>query len=478
MKTIVLAHQEVGCEQLTLDMLRAMFADTLRICAFRRDADCCNSAACKRASEFDRAGYQLFVQHCVEDGTLSLPASGDLTLVQIREPTLRALDKYARDLAKQERRHSVDTLQSWLADDAVRTIEFWRKWSAAPRGFLLRAEALAASAHETLDAALSAAGIHADDEALARAGDVAAASPGAEEVSVRSLERNPYFVRLYFTEYLNLLAQEAEYLGYPPWQEPRPAAGPITTIYRSRHALAERDFEQVLAILGPFVAVNPVEPDLRVMLGEALLETGREVEGRRALDNVLKSHPDHFEAAAVLARHAYGLGLSFEGRAILREAMARHGGTAWAREFLRQGTYDPEFMREMPEEAEPAVSREAVIEGFSWILGRRPESEQVIEDHRRLRDEDDLRLSLLHSQEFRDFHERFEAGTESAPGGGPGAVTRADLLGAVRWLLGRALRSRDEAEDLLRSATPAALRLKLIGHDEFAASWRHLMETY
>ena len=163
-------------------------------------------------------------------------------------------------------------------------------------------------------------------------------------------------MRLYFAEYLNLLAQEAEYLGYPTWQEPKPASGPITTIYRARRALAERDFEQVLAILGPFVAVNPVEPDVplpdqveqtprgrhqdidaaRVMLGEALLETGREVEGRRALDNVLKSHPDHFEAAAVLARHAYGLGLGFEGRGILREAMARRDGAAWARAFLEQ----------------------------------------------------------------------------------------------------------------------------------------------
>jgi hypothetical protein len=475
LKTVLFTHSPGAGEGQTIDIFRAAFDDTLRVCRFRRDAACCGAIACKRASEFDRAGYQLFVQDAVDDGTLEPPRSGDMVLAQIREPTLSALGRYARELAAARREHTVELLQSWLAEDALRLVDFWRKWSAAPRSVMLRAESLAAAPRKTLEDVLSECGLRADDDALSRAAE-AAVPPGAE-ISARTLEADAHFVRPCFVEYLNLLAEEADYLGYPTWQDPKTASGPVTTIYRARRALAERDYENVLAILGPFVAVNAVEAEVRAMLGEALLESGREVEGRRALDVALKARPDYFEAFAILARHAYRLGLTVEGRGFVREAMTKRDGAAWARCFLETSKLDPELLRQFPAADEPAVSRDAVVAGFTWILGRAPESDAVVEGHRRLHDEDDLRLSLLRSQEFRDFHHRFEAGEEHAPSDGE-AVTRDDVVQALRWMLGRPLRSREEANDLLASGTRAALRLKLVDGEEFRAAWSHLAESF
>jgi len=470
-KTLFLVYQLATGEELET-VLRSALGDTLRVCEFRVDADCCGSSSCRRASEFDRAGYRLFVQRAADDGSLELARNGDLTVVQLREPTRRALDLHHRNLAQSGRAPSAEALQSFLANEAVRTVDFWRKWnpSAGPRRFVLRTEALATSPRETLDELLSEAGIPPVEGDVAPARDIA-------DSSLRAFEADPDFLRPFFAEYMDLLAEEADYLGYPPWQDRKPASGPVTTIYRARRALAEGRFDEVISGLGAFLAVNGDQPEARAMLGQALLEAGREVEGRRALDGLLKSHPDHFDAYAILARHAHRLGLTIELRGILREAMARRCGPEWVRCFLLKNKIESDLARELPPVHEPPVGRQSVIAGFTWILGRKPESDATIEGHRQLHDDDELRTTLLRSQEFREFRERFEAGLETAPEGGEG-VAREDLLQALRWLLGRPLRSRAEADDLLGAPSPGALRFGLLGGEEFAQSWRHIAENF
>lgn len=469
MRTIFFIYQRAAGEQLAEDALRAAFGDTLRIASLDDQAES------KRASEFDRAGYRIFLRKGVDDSSLDVPKAAGPIMVLLREPTARALEGYRRDLAARGRAHSIEALQAYLANDAIATVDFWRKWSAAPRSIVLRGEDLATNARETLEAVFTAAGVQADETALARAVESASAG-GQSEVSLRTLEADPDFLRPYFAEYMNLLADEADYLGYPVWQDRKPAAGPVTTIYRSQRALAEGRFEDVLGVLGSFVAVNGALPEIRAMLGKALLESGREVEGRRALDGIVKAHPDYFDAFGVLVRHAYRLGLSLEVRGLLREAMAREGGPAWACGFLEKTRIDPGLLGEFPKRSEPPVGRGAVVAGFSWILGRPPESDAVIEVHRSLHDDDELRASLLRSQEFREFHERFAAGFEHPPEHGE-EVTREDLMQAVRWLLGRPLLSREEADDLLATPSRAALRLRLVGTEEFAQSYRPIAEN-
>lgn len=55
-------------------------------------------------------------------------------------------------------------------------------------------------------------------------------------------------------------------------------------------------------------------------------------------------------------------------------------------------------MNDMPTDARP--TREDVIAGFRWILGREPESEEVIAQHARLSNVASLRDTLLNSKEF------------------------------------------------------------------------------
>lgn len=463
-KTLFLVYQLATGEEIAETALRTALGDDVRICEFRVDPNCCGSLECRRASEFDRAGYRLFVHRAADDGTLEMAKSGELTVVQLREPTRRALDLYRRGGTQRP------ALESFLANEALRTVDFWRKWGSTPRHFVLRTEALAASPRETLDELLSEAGVRHDGGEIVRIAELPEASLGA-------FEADPDFARPFFAEFMDLLAEEVDYLGYPLWQARRPASGPITTIYRARRALADGRFDEAIANLGAFVAVNGAEPAVRALLGQALLEAGREVEGRRALDGLIKSHPDNFDAYGILARHAHRLGLATELRGILREAMARRGGADWTRCFLLKNRIETDLLRELPPAAvEPPVSRQSVVAGFTWILGRKPESDAVIEGHRHLHDDDELRMTLLRSQEFREFRERFEAGMEHAPEEGAG-VAREDMLQALRWLLNRPLRSRAEADDLLGSPSPAALRFRLLGEEEFAQSWRNIAES-
>lgn len=474
MKTIFFVHQAGAGEHLTERLVRAALGDGVRWCAFRREAGCCGLLQCKRASEFDRAGYQLFIQDCLDDGSIDPAQTNAFVLAQTREPTLQALESYGRHLAQRGWPHTIELLQSFLAGQAMCAVDFWKRWCAShlPRQLTVRAEDLSASPRETLGALLLAAGLQLADMELPRDGGLSG------EVSFKTLESDPHFVRPYFVEFMNLLAEEADYLGYPVWQDRKPASGPVTTIYRARRALGDGRFEEVVASLGPFVATNPVEPEVRAVLGEALLEAGRDAEGRRTLEAALKGRPDFFDGYAVLARHAYRQGLTIEGRGVLREAMARRGGDRWVECFLEKSKLDPDLLREYPHGAELAVTRDAVVAGFTWVLGRKPESDVVIEAHRTLHDDEDLRLALIRSQEFRSFHERFEAGDEQPHAPEPGeVVTRDDVMTALAWLVGRPLRSRDEAETLLMSPSRSALRLALIGGDEFRDAYPHVIGT-
>ena len=274
---------------------------------------------------------------------------------------------------------------------------------------------------------------------------------------------------------MSLLAQEAGYLGYPHWQDRKTPSGPVTTIYKARRALNEKDYEQAVALLAPFVGTSAVETDVRAMLGKALLDVGREIEGRRALEVVLRIAPDFLDGYTLLAEHAYELGLNIEARGYLREAVSRPNGAQHVREFLQRLKVDADLAREFPADAgsEPLpVERQSVIGGFQWILGRLPESEEVIDDHRRLPDDDALRVALLRSQEFMEFFERFDAGEPLSPMEQPQPVQREDVILALRWLLGRSLRSRAEADELLDSGSRDELRLRLVGAEEFKQSYR------
>jgi tetratricopeptide (TPR) repeat protein len=396
-------------------------------------------------------------------------------LVLTEEPAINAFARYEEDLGRKGRQHSVEHLQYWLANEAVSRVDFWRKWVQveSPNVLVARVEDLVSAPYETLQKIFSAAGVDAGEREIDAAMRAAAEHPASADV--KGLEANPRFARPCFVEYMNLLAQEANYLGYPAWQDLKAPSGPVTTIYCAQRALDDKNYEEVVSLLAPFVGMNAVDKAVRAMLGRALLEVGREIEGRRALEIVLRVEPDYLDGYTLLAEHAYELGLTFEARGYLREAAQRPGGRAHVGAFLQRLKIDPELAREFPGVAQQSlpVERQSVIGGFRWILGRLPESEDVIIDHRRLRDDDTLRMALLRSQEFMEFFERFDAGQLPSVVEEAEPVGREDIILALRWILGRSLRSRAEADELLDSKSRDELRLRLVGAEEFRQSYRH-----
>jgi hypothetical protein len=474
LESILLVSRSDAKRRFLWEIARAALGDEVRVCDCEAASECCRSRPCGRADEFERAGYRLQIR-----------AGGDLTsprllpdgsiVVLVAEPTVAAFAHYEDELRASGRQHSVELLQYCLATDALSRVEFWRKWAGgdSPEVLVLRIEDVLSSTRGALKRILAATGVEIGDDELDAA--ERAATEHSPVPDVKSLEANPHFSRSCFVEYMNLLAQEANYLGYPDWQDRKVPAGPITTIYRARRALDAKDYEQAIALLAPFVGTTAVETEVRAMLGRALLNVGREIEGRRALEVLLRIEPDFLNGYTLLAEHAYEVGLNIEARGYLREAATRPNGSAHVREFLRRLNVDPDLAGEfLPETQDTPLSidRQSVIAGFRWILGRLPESEGVIDDHRRLPDEDALRAALLHSQEFNEFFERFNAG-EAQPVKEPHQpVWREDVIVALRWILGRSVRSRTEADELLGSASPDELRLRLVGAEEFKQSYR------
>jgi tetratricopeptide (TPR) repeat protein len=474
-KTLFLVSRSDASKNTILRIASAALGDDLRVCEHGVTPDCCRSTPCTRSNEFERAGYrvQLHTEHGLSTASDAPPGSAFLVLTE--EPTIGAFRRYEEMLGAQNRTHSVELLQYWLASDAISQVDWWRSWAGSSHSGIsvIRAENFIEAPRDALRKLLSDMDFEFGDHILDAAQLAASALPRVPDV--KSLEASVHFVRPCFVEYMNLLAQEANYLGYAPWQDPKAPSGPVTTIYRAKRALAEKNYEEVVSLLASFAGTNAVDTDLRAMLGRALLEIGREVEGRRALEIVLRLEPDYFDGYTILAEHAYELGLNVEARGYLREAASRPNGPGHVGVFLARTNIDADLAKVFapPEPQAPPlpISREAVVGGFQWILGRAPESDDVITDHRRLQDDEALRQALLHSQEFAQFFERFEAGLVAAEVVGE-AVSREDVILALHWVLGRSLRSRAEADELLDLGTREELRLRLFGAEEFKQSYK------
>ncbi|HVV65066.1 MAG TPA: sulfotransferase [Rhizomicrobium sp.] len=468
-KAIYLVSQSGAGRYVFEKLTRAVLGDAARWCAGRGLADCCLQQPCRRAAEFERAGYRLHVQPEPEAADA---ASDSPIVILVREPTTAALLRYERFLRSNGRKHAIELLENFLATEAAQRVAFWRKWLKLqpPRSVILRFEDLIAAPREAMERILSGAGVQYEDRELGACAHVELGAAPAATLS-KSVESNPYFVRHCLEEYLNVLAEETDYLGYPPWREPKPASGPVATLFRARMAFAAKNYEEAVSLLTGFIATNPVEQEVRAMLGEALLHSEREVEGRRTIEAILRADPDFFSGYGILAAHAYDLGLVIEARGYLREA-ARRGGQDFVRKFFHGSRIDPELAAEFAEPSEPPIRRDDVVGGYNWLLGREPESEEVIEEHRRLEDVETLRGVLLRSEEFKNFFERRESGQYDGSDLDGGPLSRADMLAALRWILGRAPRSSQEAAELLALGSRGALRLRLVASDEFLSSYR------
>jgi hypothetical protein len=472
MKAIFSVSQPRAGHHVMEMMMRAALGPSFRYCEFYTEPNCCHTIPCARIGEFSTAGYRLFMQKS-HDHQLAdpVPRSSDLILVQIREPTLRAMSNYELDLESQKKPHSLPYLQLWLASEAVYVIDFWRKWlePAIERRLVLRYEDFLANPAESFKAVFAALGDDLDEAALERAaGQVHVSSKDrSTPFKAREFGKGPYFVPAYMAEFMNLLHSEIGYMGYPVWQEPGVPSGPVTSLYHIRRALAARDFAGALALLERHMARNDVTREVRVMLAQAMLEVDREEGARAVLNRLMREEKDYFDPYALLAQRAYKAGEIEAGRELVREGIATTDQLARARDFLERNAYDPEFLAELPEVKRASVTPDAVAAGFRWILGRLPESDAVVDNHTRCQDDSDLRNTLLRSQEFGSFYERFQAGAAAVPQEGEQRPTLEEAIAALYWLLGRKPRSRSEVQSLQDTASPEALRMKLLAGDDF-----------
>jgi len=453
-----------------MTMLRGLCGDALRLCG-EGAGGCCRAPLCRRQTEFERAGYALQLR--VLDESELAPPTADASVVVLREPALRALAQYTQQTRLAD--HSVERLQAFLSHDAFESVMFHRRWASEPRLHRMRSEDFFAKAAETMGTLLPVLGVCADDDGFARAEAAArAATPLTFEAVPQALEASPYFVLQPFEEYAQLLAEAIDYLSYPLWTARKPAIGTVATLSQAWRARAHGDWAGVQALLAPFTAAHAVAPQIRLMLAEAMLENGREVEGRRLVEAVLKIAPDDAEAHLLLAAHSYRLGLTREARGILREAMTHPGSAERVRRYLADSQVDPPLLQEFsvvpPPPPPPPLGRESVIQGFRWILGRMPESEEVIDAHRVLHDDYALRQALLRSEEFQNFHRRLIEGDRPDGADSP-PPDRDQMLNALFWILARPLQSREEGERLLSAPSAADLRLRLIESAEFAAEY-------
>jgi hypothetical protein len=471
MKAIFSVSQPRAGHHVMEMMMRAALGPAFRYCEFYTEPNCCQHIPCARLAEFAAAGHALFMQKS-HDHQLAdpVPHSSDLILVQVREPTLRALSNYELDLESQNRQHSLSYLGFWLANEAVYVIDFWRKWlaPAIERRLVLRYEDFLAEPGPSFQLVFTALGIELPDEALARAvgQNVVSSKDRSTPFRARELGKSPYFVEPYFGEFLNLLSTEIDYMGYPPWRELATPAGPVTNLYRIRRALAARDFDDALSQLERHVARNDVAREVKSMLAQALHEVGRAEEAQSVLQRLVRDEPDYFDPYVLLAQQAYKDGETAVGRELLRSAIDKTGHVQRARDFLLRGGYDPELLAELPEAQRHSVSPDAVAEGFRWILGRLPESDAVVENHTRCQDDADLRNTLLRSQEFGAFYDRVQSGSAQEPRAGD-QPSLDDAISALHWLLGRRPRSQGEIQSLRAVPSSDALRLKLISGDDF-----------
>lgn len=460
MKVIALAGQRGAGTALTLEMLRALCGNELRLCAADA-AECCRADLCRRAGAFERAGYALQLRELREDE--ASPAAFDSSIVQLREPSLRALAAYGADL--DGRPHAIERLEAFLSAQAFRTVLFHRRWSAEPRVHWLRYEALLTAPRETLGGLLPVLNLVPDDAGLARAEEAARSAPDRAVETEQALVSSPYFIAEAFAEYATLLADAVDYLGYPLWTEGKAAAGRVNALFRARQAQAQADWARVQALLAPLLASAPVDPEIRLMLAEALLQSGREIEGRRAVEAALRVKPDFAQAYLLLAAHDFKIGLTSEARAMLSAAMSQKGARETVRRFLIDTGADAQFLRELPDDTRFPLGRDAVIAGFRWILGRTPENEDVIDAHRVLHSDYDLRSALLRCDEFQAFFRRLEEGVRPDAGGAP--PSRDQVLAALFWVLDRQPASREEVESLLKLPSTGQMRLQLMETEEF-----------
>ena len=472
LKSIFSVSQPRSGHHLMEMMLRASLRERFRYCEFYTEPGCCGAIPCRRRQEFASQNYALFMQKSHDMNAADpLPKDVDLILIQTREPTLRSLSNYELDLRFHNLAHSPPYLQYFLATEAFYDVRFYQKWIKPERenALLLRYEDLLLAPSDSLACLLKRLEIEiTEDDLAAGVREVRFSSTDRSSFTLRKMETSRFFEQSIFLEFLSLLSHEANYLDYPPWSVPAKSAGTIGAIYQALRAAHERNFPAVLAAVGPILHPEAVWPGVWQLYAEALLGIGEHKIGYRMLEKLLRIHPEYLDGYLALATIERNRGNLEAARTLVRTGVERTGNVIRAREFLTYNWPDEALRAWVPNVAE-TVSRDDVIAAFRWILGRDPESEDVITAHLRCLGAQDLRLTLLRSNEFRKFFVGLrQTGSSERSRSEPSMLLSAELVReAFRWVLGREPESATVIAAHQKARSPEELRYILLNSEEF-----------
>jgi tetratricopeptide (TPR) repeat protein len=428
--------------------LRAAFRERFRYCEFYTPADCCRTIPCQRLAEYDAAGCVLFMQKS-HDNELADPVfvDNDLVLVQTREPSLRSLSNYELDLRVHNISHTPEYLAFYLAREAHYDVRFYRKWIAPahPHVHLFYYEDLVRSPTDLFRGLFHRLDLEVTDAKMERILDSLGTHSGDRSASfaARKFETSRYFDKELFGQFAAVLTREVNYLGYTPWTDSGRTEGVVTAIYRAFCARQEGQFAEVIEALDA-VGDRQVWAAVSRIRAEALFRTKRRAEGLATLERLAQDHPNYLDGHLALASAYRGAGEMDRYRATISAILENGGDVEKIRRFLADKE-DEDLLESLPTlgsattEPSRGVIREDVIAAFRWILGREPESEQVVASHQSCRSRDALRRAILASKEFRESFERY-ADVPFAKW--PGAATiellsETDVCEAFLFILGR-----------------------------------------
>jgi hypothetical protein len=355
-------------------------------------------------------GAIAFMQKSHDHGLRDPIASEfDGYVIQVREPISRAVSNYELNLRTLGFNHSRSYQRFWLGMEAYYVVHFIKKWCRpSARTLILKYEQLVEDPVAYFESFFRHFGLPLemiDAELIGKTQDVFA---GSKRIfSKRNAEKSEYYDRELFTEFGEILRCASMALGYDvrPMPAGEHAPNSIQPLFVTQERRANGDVEGALTALDSYLADPEAHLFGRLWRGEMLASIGRDREAVAEFQEVIQAIPSDPRAYIPLAKFALSHGDPPQARKVIAScldaAQDKRGAALLIIDHFGDGDLTASAYRHLG----PQLSREEVITAFKFILGRKPETEDVIASHRNIVSLEKLREVLLSSNEFSKIYE-------------------------------------------------------------------------
>jgi tetratricopeptide (TPR) repeat protein len=391
-------------------VLRRLLGAKFKYCEFYRAVDCCRSIPCTKTSTAQSEGAIVFMQKS-HDHQLNNPVAPDFDgfLIQVRDPIARAISNYELNLSTVGHAHSRAYLRFWLGVEAYYVVNFVKKWcNPSEKTLILKYEQLIEDPVAYFDSFFQRFKIPQEmfDVKLIRDAQ-RVFSDNKKAFVARKADRSRYYDRELFAEFGDVVKAASQMTGYELNSTALGESGrnSIRPLFEAQERRANRDLEGALAALEGYLAEQDAHILGRSWRGEILAALGRKREAEEEFQEVIRQIPSDPNAYLALAKLAVSQGDTKKASEIIvscLEAAHDKWGTAL---MMKEHFGDGDLTAPASKYLSPRLSREEVITAFRIILGRDPETEDVIAAHRNIISSNQLREVLLSSAEFSKLYE-------------------------------------------------------------------------